>query len=195
MGNYLLVAGWAVEPPSAGEKNAVTLRVAERGTMRAVLGLEQALRLEVRAESQAREMELGAVFGEPGSYRADLIPTREGDYRFRFFGTIEGMAVDETFDSRDGRFDGVASAQELQLPDTLPPPALMNRTAQEAERRALAAENAVGAAPRGSTGCSGAGGGVPGRGYSWDSARSRWARTREAGSSDGGGERGSRGSR
>src|SRR5262249_5488408 len=39
-----------------------------------------------------------------------------GDYQFIFTGDINGDAVNETFDSADGKFDGVASAAAIQFP-------------------------------------------------------------------------------
>ena len=93
VGNYQLTAGWAVEPPLVGEKNAITLRVVERVFTRPVAGLERTLRVEVSAGGQRRELELSPVFREPGSYNAGLIPTRGGDYAFRVSGTIEGLEM------------------------------------------------------------------------------------------------------
>jgi hypothetical protein len=94
-------------------------------------------------------MSLRTVFGEPGHYTAHLIPTAPGHYRFRFFGAIEGMEVDETFHSRSGGggFDDVQPATELQFPESLPETREIEAavrgaqgTAQEAQDTALQAE-------------------------------------------------------
>lgn len=141
VGNYLLVVGWADEPPLVGEKNALTLRVTEQMSERPVLGLEQTLRVEVQAGNQKRELALDPVFRQPGQYEARVIPTRPGDYQFRFLGSVEALEVDVLFDSREGGFEGAQSAQGLQFPDAIPSVALINRTVQEAEQRALTAES------------------------------------------------------
>ncbi|MCL4532245.1 MAG: hypothetical protein M1401_06335 [Chloroflexi bacterium] len=47
-------------------------------------------------------------------------PPLVGTYIFRFSGQIEGLNVDERFESGPGRFDEVTAAQGLQFPDKLP---------------------------------------------------------------------------
>ena len=86
-----------------------------------VTGLEETLEVEVThiESGVARTFALRAVFGEPGLYAADLIPTASGQYRFRFFGTIEGQAIDETFESGPGTFASVEAAADLQFPVTI----------------------------------------------------------------------------
>lgn len=90
----------------------------------AVEGLESTLQVEVthQASGSSRIFDLRAVPEQPGDYAADLIPTAPGVYEFRVFGTIEGLAVDETFVSRGGGgdFDDIVSSAELQFPETLP---------------------------------------------------------------------------
>ncbi len=87
-----------------------------------VEGLESTLQVEVThvPSGVSKVFELQPVFGEPGHYKADLIPTAPGQYRFRFFGTVDGMAVDETFESGPGQFSDVESATELHFPEKLP---------------------------------------------------------------------------
>jgi hypothetical protein len=85
-------------------------------------GLESTLQVEVTHISTgiSKVMPLRPVFGEPGHYAADLIPTAPGQYRFRFFGTVEGMNIDETFESGPDTFDNVEEAKALQFPEPLP---------------------------------------------------------------------------
>ncbi|MFQ6026730.1 MAG: hypothetical protein ACE5Q6_04350 [Dehalococcoidia bacterium] len=87
-----------------------------------VEGLESALQVEVtHVPSQtSKVMELRTVFGEPGHYTADLIPTAPGQYTFRFFGTVDGEELDETFESGPGRFNDVQVAADLQFPEAVP---------------------------------------------------------------------------
>jgi hypothetical protein len=87
-----------------------------------VEGLESTLQVEVIhiPTGISRVMPLRPVFGEPGHYAADLIPTAPGQYRFRFFGAVEGMNIDETFESGPDTFDNVEEAKALQFPEPLP---------------------------------------------------------------------------
>jgi len=120
-GRYQLVVGFLTEPAISGQMNGIDLRVTSSGDSRPVEGLEKTLKAEI-GEGGARTMplELQARFGQPGSYVAYFIPTREGRYGFHLSGAIDGAAVDESFESGPGRFDDVRSAQQLQFPDKLP---------------------------------------------------------------------------
>ena len=143
-GGYKLVVGFLHEPAYKGERNAVSLRVTKGSdddeeespstaamTMGghhdpeavAVEGLQDTLQVEVThvPSNVSRTMNLRAVFNDPGHYAADLIPTSPGHYRFRFFGVIEGEAIDATFDSRagGGHFDDVRVATAIHFPDAV----------------------------------------------------------------------------
>ena len=89
----------------------------------AVEGLQDTLQVEVThvPSSVSKVMNLRTVFNDPGHYAADLIPTSPGHYRFRFFGTIEGEAIDAAFDSRagGGDFDDVQVATAIHFPDAV----------------------------------------------------------------------------
>ncbi len=115
-GKYTFVVGWADEPSYAGQLNGVSLNVTNTQTKAPVESLEKTVKVEIIQGAQKRELPLRAVFRQPGVYAADVVPTKEGDYRFRFFGTIEGTQIDETFDSADGKFDGVKSSQAILFP-------------------------------------------------------------------------------
>ena len=143
-GGYKLVVGFLHEPAYEGERNAVSLRVTkesedeqEEPTAKAghaqhepepvaVEGLQDTLQVEVThvPSNVSATMDLRAVFNDPGHYAADLIPTSPGHYRFRFFGVIEGEAIDATFDSRagGGNFDDVQVASAIHFPDAVASP-------------------------------------------------------------------------
>ena len=143
-GGYKLVVGFMDEPAYEGERNAVSLRVTKESEDEeeespstaamsmggrhdpeavAVEGLQDTLQVEVThvPSNVSRTMNLRAVFNDPGHYAADLIPTSPGHYRFRFFGVIEGEAIDATFDSRagGGHFDDVRVATAIHFPDAV----------------------------------------------------------------------------
>ena len=87
-----------------------------------VTGLEDTLDVEVThvVSAQSTVMTLAPLFGRPGAYTADFIPTQPGAYRFRFFGSIEGQPFDEAFESGANTFDAVQARAAAQFPITLP---------------------------------------------------------------------------
>ncbi len=145
VGGYQFTVGFAVEPALEGMANGADLKVEKSAASQGqdtsagqhggtssvgvtghdhaelvpVEGLEQTLQVEVThlGSGVTKSMQLNAVFGEPGHYRADLIPTASGEYRFRFFGAVEGNQVDETFESGPNTFSRVNPAGDLQFPE------------------------------------------------------------------------------
>lgn len=147
VGPYQLVVGWLEEPSYAGRPNAVSLIVTDtRSTpAKAVEGLERTVSVEVYQGGLTTPF--AAAFrarpGAPGAYAADLIPTREGGYRFVITGKVESLEVHEVFESGPGRFDEVRSPTALQYPDAVPAGAALARALEEqrstAERAQLVA--------------------------------------------------------
>lgn len=119
VGTYTLVVGWNIEPALEGSPNGVLIRVNETTGGRAVSGVEQTLKLEVTYGGlrTAFTPALAPVRSAPGSYIAEIIPTRAGDYTFRFSGKIEDLVIDERFESGPGRFETVRVPDDLQYPD------------------------------------------------------------------------------
>lgn len=85
-----------------------------------VEGLENTLIVEVThaPSGVARTMTLHADADDAGHYKADFIPTASGQYVFHFRGSIEGVAVDERFESGVGTFDDVRPAVAIQFPES-----------------------------------------------------------------------------
>lgn len=137
---YRFVVGWTGEPAYVGQRNGVDLTVTTRDTAQPVEGLETTLKVELLFGGIKRETPLRAVFRQPGKYTADVIPTRDGDYRFRFFGTIENTPVDVTFDSADGKFNGVLTTTAIQFPAVEASAAQLNQAVQAAEQKAAQAQ-------------------------------------------------------
>ena len=154
---YEVIVGFIVEPAFEGLKNGVDLRVqlpaeSEAEEPTPVEGLEETLQVEVThvPSGESKTMNLRTIFRDPGHYTADLIPTAPGQYRFRFFGTIEGLEVDETFESGPGRFGDIQSSGDLQFPEKLPEIREIEGavrgvqdTASQAEDAAIQAQNSV----------------------------------------------------
>lgn len=140
VGPYVLVVGFAIEPAYEGQKNGVELRVSEGEGDAAVPveGLQETLQVEVtHVESGISQiMPLRAVFGSPGRYTNDWIPSMPGAYRFRFFGTIGEVTVDESFESGPDTFGSVEPAAELYFPEPVP-------AARELEGAARGAQSAA----------------------------------------------------
>ncbi|MBM4437117.1 MAG: hypothetical protein FJ029_07770 [Actinobacteria bacterium] len=128
------VVGFRVEPAYEGELNGATVRVtrpapaastvpgaAAAPAAQPVEGLEKTLKVEITfvPTGVKTNYDLRTVFRDPGLYVADFIPTAPGTYRFRFFGSVNSVPVDETFISGDD-FDDVMPVRELQFPDRLP---------------------------------------------------------------------------
>ncbi len=122
VGKYRFVVGFIVEPAFEGQKNGVDFRVTTGAGADAkpVEGVEKTLKVEIThvPTSVSKTFNLRTIFRDPGHYTADLILTASGYYRMRFFGTIEGVAVNETFNSRSGGggFNDVESTAEMQFP-------------------------------------------------------------------------------
>ena len=105
---YELIVGFNVEPAYVGQINGAFLQVMQpaapdtegqddkesdgghaHAAMMPVEGLEATLTVLVAAGgSEPREFPLRAVYGAPGTYVADFVPTRTGSYIFTFTGTI-----------------------------------------------------------------------------------------------------------
>ena len=141
-GKYDVVVGWEVEPAYVGEKNAASIRVSKAATNPAepVVGVEKTLKVDIRQGAQIKTFDLRAVFGQPGYYVADIIPTRDGDYVWTFNGAIGDDKVAEKFDTADGKFNAVERATRLEFPLAAPDPAQVTTDIQAARAAAESAQ-------------------------------------------------------
>ena len=100
-----------------------------------VTGLASTLQVEIYhlPTDASREMPMTELPDDPGHYIAEFVPTAPGDYSVRFFGSIEGNAIDETFYSGPDTFDTVIPSDAIQFPIVLE----SNREIQNATRGAL----------------------------------------------------------
>lgn len=147
VGKFQFVVGFLTEPAIQGEPNGVDLRITYADSGEPVLNAQQTLKVAVvYGGGQPREFPLRARFGQPGAYAADFIPTREGQYRFIFTGTLEGQPINETFESGPGRFNDVEAASALQFPEVVQPTAELQRQLRQAQDAARAAQAAAAAA-------------------------------------------------
>jgi hypothetical protein len=138
-GKYDVVVGWDVEPAYVDMKNGAGVRIMQAGTTTPVTGADKTLKLQIRQGASTQPFTLRAVFGQDGYYVADIMPTRDGEYQWIFSGTINGDAVNETFDTADGKFNKVEPQTALQFPLALPDPALSGSAVQAAQADAASA--------------------------------------------------------
>jgi hypothetical protein len=129
MEDFSFAVGWRVEPAFSGQMNGPDVYIAianppAEGARSALEALDVDLQIEVSfgPESITLPLEPNLPFyseSEGGghiNFVADLVPTLPGDYTFRVTGTIEGLAVDETFTSADGMFSTVEPLSDIQFP-------------------------------------------------------------------------------
>ena len=141
VGPYLFVVGFRDEPALEGFLNGIDLQVEVATSGEAVEGLQDSLQVELLyvPSGDSKVFDLEPIFEAPGHYTADFIPTAPGEYRLRFFGTIDELAVDETFESGHDTFSDVETAQEMQFPNPVP-------QAREFESAVRGAQQAAGEA-------------------------------------------------
>jgi hypothetical protein len=124
--------------------NGVGLRITTGDPAQPVEGVEETLQVEIThvPTGVPQTSPLRTVFGEPGYYVVDILPTAPGHYRFRFFGTVNGLAVEETFDSRSGGggFDDIGAIEEVQFPQKLAPLGQIEGAARGAQSAATTAQ-------------------------------------------------------
>jgi hypothetical protein len=121
-GKYDVVVGWDTEPVYVDQKNAAGIRISKAGSNPAepITGVESTLKVQIRQGAQTRTFDLRPVFGQPGYYVADIVPTRAGDYIWTFVGSIGADQINETFDSADGKFDTVTASTGVEFPVAAP---------------------------------------------------------------------------
>lgn len=122
-GKYQGEVGFLNEPAYQGQLNGLFLAVASEteknadGSAKAIEGLEKTLKAQVLAGGKTLDLQVQKRSNMPGVYAAYFMPTATGQYRFRVYGTINGEAIDETFESGPGRFSDVEAIGPLQFPN------------------------------------------------------------------------------
>jgi hypothetical protein len=125
VGPYEFTVGWGDEPIYTGFKNSVQMILADAKSGDPVNELGGTVEAEVifGDASTTLEMEpnfLPGVFGEEGDYRAWVIPTRTGEYSYRFTGSINDTDIDEAFTCGEETFDCPVDAGEIEFPERDP---------------------------------------------------------------------------
>jgi hypothetical protein len=116
VGALKLTVGWGDEPAFSGFKNFVEVDVVD-GAGRPVTDLGGgALSADVAFGDEHIPLALLPARGEPGKFRAWLVPTRPGTYRFHITGAINGQPIDMTSTCSDTTFACVADVSDIQFP-------------------------------------------------------------------------------
>jgi len=137
VGAYELTIGWGVEPTYVGVPNLVELSITdeagdpvtdlEPGDITVVVSTAGASTEALPLEPQF----VVGVFGTPGQYGADLLPTVPGDYTFQFAGSLKGETVDVTVASGEDTFSPVQASTDVEFPVKVP---TMAEVAERLER-------------------------------------------------------------
>jgi hypothetical protein len=122
---YEFTVGWGDEPIYTGFKNSVQMILADAGSGDPINELGGTVEAEVifGDATTTLEMEpnfLPGAFGEEGDYRAWIVPTRSGEYSYRFTGSINGTDIDETFTCGEETFDCPVDVGEIEFPERDP---------------------------------------------------------------------------
>jgi hypothetical protein len=156
-GDLALTIGFVNEPAFAGMPNGVQVVVEHGG--QPVTDLRPGdVQVEVTFGDETSEpMDLEPafafeggqlVFGEPGDYHAEFVPSQPGKYTFHITGTIEGEQVDEEMSSGPDTFSTVEDVAAASFPEVNAPTneELATRVDAEAARAADGVEAAEAAA-------------------------------------------------
>jgi hypothetical protein len=137
VGPYTFVVGWWTEPAFANQPNGPEVTIT-KGEKPVVEGVALSADVIFGEQTTTYEMEpafVVGIFGEPGNYNADLVPTRPGTWVFRLYGTVEGNEIDETFTSGPETFSDILDPASLAFPQADPNNAeLSERLQTEADR-------------------------------------------------------------
>lgn len=137
VGEYEFVVGWWTEPAFANQPNGPEVTISKEGKP-VVEGVDLSADVIFGEETTTYALEpafIVGVFGDPGNYNADLVPTRPGTWEYRIYGTVEGAEVDETFTSGPETFSDIEDPAETAFPVADPNAAeLSERIQTEADR-------------------------------------------------------------
>jgi hypothetical protein len=124
-GDLVLTIGFVNEPAFAGMPNGVQLIVEHDGEP--ITDLKSGdMQVEITFGDESSEpMDLEPafafdggqlVYGEPGDYHAEFVPSQPGKYTFHFTGTIDGEKIDEELSSSPSTFSTVEDVAAASFP-------------------------------------------------------------------------------
>ena len=111
---------------------------------RPVVDPQGALSVDVTFGDEKVTLPLGPARGQPGRFRALLLPTRAGTYTFHITGTVKGHMIDATSTCSDQTFGCVLDVSEIQFPVKDPSAGqIADRISRELPRAEAALETAA----------------------------------------------------
>jgi len=121
VGSISFELGWGDEPAYSGFKNSVQFLPSDAKTGKPIVDLGDTMKVEVKFGDQTKTLSFEpnfsvGEFGEPGDYRAWIIPTRPGSYIFHLTGTVHGQKIDATLTSGEKTFDDLKEPLDVQFP-------------------------------------------------------------------------------
>jgi len=156
VGSVHMTVGWAEEPTYVGFRNAVQLFLKDAAS-KPVLDVGDALKVQVIFGDQKTSLlpldpsfDPDTGLGTRGEFDASIIPTRPGNYTFRFVGSVGNQKIDQSFTSSSTTFNPVEDASGIQFPVKEPSIAevagLVDRLGTRVDASAAAARDATTAA-------------------------------------------------
>lgn len=134
VGDIHMLVGFGNEPAMAYEPNWASLTLTDHDTEQPILNGVN-LEVEITYGEESTTMAVEPAFGDTGEYRAVFVPSRPGDYSFRFFGTVREQEIDETFTSGPDTFSPANDPAEISFPAQDPTVAeVADRLEQETAR-------------------------------------------------------------
>ena len=108
---YKVIVGYSTEPAYTDERNGLDLFIRTPDD-EPVANLENSLTATLIApDGSTRQLNLRAVYGQPGDYTDDFILTAPGVYQLHLTGFVGATEIDLTFD-----FHEVESLSTLRFP-------------------------------------------------------------------------------
>jgi hypothetical protein len=115
---YDMEVGMINEPVFVGDRSGLEFSVMKDG--QPVTGLDATIKASVAYNGATRDLPISARDGADGWYQSVFIPTAAGGYSFHLTGTINGQAIDETFNATPTGYGPVEEASANQFPTQLP---------------------------------------------------------------------------
>jgi hypothetical protein len=140
-GTVQLTIGWGEEPAFAGSRNSINLEVSDASG--APLA-DPGARLSVDVTFGERRVSLPLLAaGQPGHFRASILPTRAGSYAFHIAGSFRSESIDITSVCSEKTFPCVTDPVDIHFPEKDSTPAqLADWTARAQPRMDQALDDA-----------------------------------------------------
>lgn len=126
VGEYELSIGWGNEPTYVGVPNFIEVSITDADGEPVTDLAPGDITVVVSTSDQSTEalplepQFVVDVYGTPGQYGADLLPTVPGEYTFQFAGTLRDETVDVTVTSGEDTFSPVNASTDVEFPVKVP---------------------------------------------------------------------------